>query len=368
MSQENEINQLQKDLQTVGKDAGTVWTSVINGISEPKPILMAAGEMPIAHKNSIILIQGKSGTHKSRLASIISALLIGTDKEKEIIGLTRNPDEDFSVLYVDTERNLMSQLPTAMKQIMCDAELTDTVPHFDLSVCPLINVNRFNRFKVLKSFVEQMKVHENRDGRHIVVVLDVITDCVSDFNQLGESYNLIDLMNSTINQEDVTFVCIIHENPGTDKARGHLGTELNNKASTVLQINESKQPGIFCIKTMKSRNTAKGFEVHVKFDTVTNNLVLVNDQLELSTAKEKGIELVLKQLGKTLVDETTKPDLILALKTCLGIKERQIDSKLKLIVDQKLEVETILGIGRVERITGRPVRYKIRYDDESLNG
>lgn len=368
MSTEDEVKELQQNRNTVARDAEIVWEKVQNGYSEPSPILFAEGDKPIAYKNSIILIQGKSGVHKSRVASILTSLLIGVQKEHTIIGLNRNPTEDFSVLYVDTERNLMSQLPLAMRQILIDAGLNDKVQHFDLSVCPLINVRRPKRFSVLNSFVEEMKSHENLNGRHIVVVLDVITDCVTDFNQLGESYNLIDLMNSTINQEDVTFVCIIHENPGTDKARGHLGTELNNKASTIIQISESKHPGIYCIKIIKSRNTAKEFEIHVKFDPDTNNLILVNDKLELSTAKERGIELLMKQLGKILVDETPKPELISALCSNLGLKSRQIDTKLKYIIDNCLEIETILGIGKIEKVNGKPVRYKIRYDDETLNG
>ena len=50
----------------------------------------------------------------------------------------------------------------------------------------------------------------------------------------------LDLPNSTINTYDITFLCIIHENPYQEKARGHLGTELINKSSTALSINIEK--------------------------------------------------------------------------------------------------------------------------------
>jgi len=48
---------------------------------------------------------------------------------------------------------------------------------------------------------------------------------------------LIDLLNSWINDFNATFICVIHENPGfNNKARGHLGTEIRNKASYQIQI------------------------------------------------------------------------------------------------------------------------------------
>ena len=58
------------------------------------------------------------------------------------------------------------------------------------------------------------------------MVVDVTTDCIRDFNRSDDSLELIDLMNEAINTYDVTFLYLIHENPGASKARGHLGTEL----------------------------------------------------------------------------------------------------------------------------------------------
>ena len=33
---------------------------------------------------------------------------------------------------------------------------------------------------------------------------------------------------------------VLHENPGSDKARGHIGTELTNKAETVITVQVDK--------------------------------------------------------------------------------------------------------------------------------
>jgi hypothetical protein len=103
----------------------------------------------------------------------------------------------------------------------------------------LLEFGREERFDML-NIVFRARIRK-KFPMHIFIVLDVITDCVFNFNDTKDSMKLIDMMNQTINRYDVTFLCLIHENPGSaDKARGHLGTEILNKASTVIQIGFEK--------------------------------------------------------------------------------------------------------------------------------
>ena len=39
---------------------------------------------------------------------------------------------------------------------------------------------------------------------------------------------------------NIHIVVVLHENPGSDKARGHIGTELMNKAETVIALQVDK--------------------------------------------------------------------------------------------------------------------------------
>ena len=39
---------------------------------------------------------------------------------------------------------------------------------------------------------------------------------------------------------NIHIVVVLHENPGSDKARGHIGTELMNKAETVIALEVDK--------------------------------------------------------------------------------------------------------------------------------
>ena len=55
-------------------------------------------------------------------------------------------------------------------------------------------------------------------------------------NNSSEATNLVgDLMQST-DEKNIHIQTVLHLNKGDDNARGHIGTELNNKAGSVLLI------------------------------------------------------------------------------------------------------------------------------------
>ena len=69
-----------------------------------------------------------------------------------------------------------------------------------------------------------------------LVVIDGIRDLMLDINYSTEATKLVgDLMQWT-SEQNIHIQTVLHLNKGDDNARGHIGTELNNKAETVLQI------------------------------------------------------------------------------------------------------------------------------------
>jgi hypothetical protein len=67
-------------------------------------------------------------------------------------------------------------------------------------------------------------------------VIDGIRDLILDINNPTQATTLIgDLMQWT-SERDIHIQTVLHLNKGDDNTRGHIGTELNNKAETVLQV------------------------------------------------------------------------------------------------------------------------------------
>lgn len=246
-----------------------------------EPVLVRDGE-PVLFLRTILLLQAKFGRHKSRMVeNICSAILKRANFEADNahVGFRLNTTDDCAVLYVDTERSITESFPFALQNILANAGYSHDaeLPNFDF--ISLVSIPRESRFDLFAEYLNQKR--EQYKGKHLIVVLDVLTDLVTNFNDVRESMRLIDLLNSTINQYDVSFIAIIHENVNSDKARGHIGSEALNKASTVVALdfvsNQAEQEtDVVCVRYLKCRNSRKHEPFYVQYDSAVRNLVVTD--------------------------------------------------------------------------------------------
>lgn len=313
--------------------------------SEP---ILKQGNNAVIFPHTINVIQGQAGVHKSRLAEMIcSAFLKTHDCKNELLGFKRtNFSANHTVIYVDTERNLTDQLPYALQSIQVKAGYNKTEHPKNFEYISLLQVKRKDRFQALNEYLNHIK-QNTKDS--LFIVLDVSTDCIEDFNKTDKSMELIDLMNMAINEHDVVFLCLIHENPNSDKARGHFGTELMNKASTVMQVGFEKDANqnntdLIRVKYLKCRSTAKHQPFHFKYCQNEKGLVLVDaneiDALINSRKKKAGNEDIIDMLGGYLGDGTKmkRSELIEKLMTEFKASPRTIEDRLKDILETESEI------------------------------
>ena len=184
-----------------------------------EPILKFNGIGTI-YKNSITIIQGKSGSHKSRFSETLIQELL---KKNE------------NILLVDTERNTEEHLPLVIQNLQRSfgVPFTEDLKNFDC--ISMIGVHRNERIKTIEDYIRL----NNFKG---IIVIDVVSDIVVDFNNSSETQEFFDKANDLISQLNVSFLLVIHENPSLNdkKARGHLGTESRNKASVTISISSVK--------------------------------------------------------------------------------------------------------------------------------
>ena len=178
------------------------------------PILYQNGN-PVFHPNTINVIQGQAGVHKSRLAeTICSALIKLPDCDNRLLGFAMSDQvQKYSILYVDTERNLSEQLPFALQSIQLKAGYLKEDHPSEFDFISLLEFDRKQRFDVLNKYLSHYRTIYS--DRPTFIVLDVSTDCIEDFNKSDKSMELIDHMNLAINTHNVVFLCLIYENPGS---------------------------------------------------------------------------------------------------------------------------------------------------------
>lgn len=325
-------------------------------ISFAKPIL-SQDSIEIIYPNTINVIQGQAGNHKSRLAAIIcSAFIKSDDCQNELLDFKSHDHTEYTICYVDTERNLKDQFPFALQQIQVKAgyEKEDDPPELDY--ISLLEIKREERFEALDNYIQLIR---QKFDTHIIIILDVLTDCLVNFNDPKVSLELVDMMNTCINEHDITFICVIHENPGSDKARGHLGTEIMNKASTVMQVGYDKGSekfgsDIINVRYLKTRSTKRPSQLYLQYSEKQKTLVLMEKEKVESLNSEKSNKAnvleICRFLGEILSDPISQKDLVGILEKRFSCSDRTIRERLKKIEDNNMEIVTENGISYLRKV------------------
>jgi hypothetical protein len=89
-----------------------------------------------------------------------------------------------------------------------------------------------------------------------MVVIDGVADLVSDANNLEESNLVVQRIMRWTTVYDCHIVTVIHSNFGSDKPTGHLGSFLEKKAETQIQLErDPNKLGAVTVSCKRSRNT-----------------------------------------------------------------------------------------------------------------
>ena len=99
-----------------------------------------------------------------------------------------------------------------------------------------------------------------------LVLIDGIRDLVHDFNDIDESSKLINELMALSTKHNMCVWCTLHMNPrpsndDESKMRGHLGTELGNKASDVFTMKKKKDKNMGLITFTMQQLDARGKDI-----------------------------------------------------------------------------------------------------------
>ena len=84
-----------------------------------------------------------------------------------------------------------------------------------------------------RRFIELLLAERSDVG---LVIIDGLRDLLFDINSSTEAAEVIGLLMRWSSQYNLHIHTVLHLNKGDDNVRGHIGTELNHKAETILQI------------------------------------------------------------------------------------------------------------------------------------
>lgn len=211
-------------------------------------IIQLAG-VTLGSGGNLLGITGGEGTGKS---SFVAALVAGAISDGifdvDTLGATVTPNKkNKAVLFYDTEQSevqLYNNLETMMKRAGLDDKPEEFKPY---SLTPLSRKDR------LQAIVHSMdKFYYEFDGIHLVVI-DGIADLVRCANDEAESIAVVEDLYRLAGIYNTCIICVLHFVPNGLKLRGHLGSEMQRKASAIISIEKDKNPEISVVKALKVR-------------------------------------------------------------------------------------------------------------------
>jgi hypothetical protein len=98
-------------------------------------------------------------------------------------------------------------------------------------------LRKFNPSERLALIEEGIKSNPNVG----LIVVDGIKDLVTSINDEAEATMIASKLLKWTEEHNIHIMCVLHQNKGDERARGHIGTELQNKAETVLSVIKDEQ-------------------------------------------------------------------------------------------------------------------------------
>ena len=197
------------------------------------PVIIQMNDITIATLGNFSASVGKPKSKKTyNVSAIVAAALSGRTILNYTVTLPKGKNK---ILYIDTEQSKY-HCHKVLERIIKMAGLSTNQECDDIDFFVLREYTPEQRCDIIRCAL--------KDGKgYGLVIIDGIRDLVRDINSPSESLEIINDLMRWSSHFDLHIHTVLHLNKGDDNTRGHLGTELNNKAETVLQITKNLEDG-----------------------------------------------------------------------------------------------------------------------------
>jgi hypothetical protein len=227
-------------------------------IKPPPPVIQVdnLGIYPITimTEGNISVIKGKAKTRKSFAVAMLTAAALN---DRKLYNKFISVPKKF-VVYFDTEQSSF-YVQQAINRVF---QMT-TGDGFDTRFF-CFGLRRFNADERLE-LVEWVFNNFKNLG---FVIIDGIRDLIKDINSPDEATMISSKLLKWSDNTGAHILTVLHENPSDGKLRGHIGTELMNKAETVLQVEMMENKEISKI----SCNMVRGLEFDPIYFKIEDNI------------------------------------------------------------------------------------------------
>jgi hypothetical protein len=199
---------------------------------EPPPLrpIYTLADTPISTPANLTTITSAIKTGKSAVIGAMVASAMPHGQDADLLSFSSNNAKDVALLWFDSE-----QSPDDFWHgVYCSirrAGLKEKPPWLHAYCLTGLGYKR-----AWECVTEGTKANADQHGGIHSILIDGFADLVADVNDAGESNSFV----AELHDMAIKYACpidgVIHFNPGSEKSRGHLGSQLERKAETNLAL------------------------------------------------------------------------------------------------------------------------------------
>lgn len=196
----------------------------------PPPVAIYIGDSPACTFGNFSASIGKP---KGKKTFNVSAMTAAAMTNSTILNYRGNmPPNQNGILYFDTEQSTYHAFRVFKRIATLTCKSNQEINE------------RIKYFALRKYSVEDrigMIDHKIRNTPAVgMVIIDGIRDLMLDINSPREATLIVNYLMNWTEEFNLHLHTVIHQNKGDENARGHIGTEINNKSETVLRVEKDK--------------------------------------------------------------------------------------------------------------------------------
>lgn len=312
---------------------------------EVSPEIVRIAESTIGTLGNFSVSIGKPKSKKTfNVSAIVAAALTNGVCLQYAVKL---PDDKRKILFIDTEQSPY-HCQNVKKRIVQLARLPLSEEPNNLEFLSLRRHHTDDRIKIVEAAIYGT---ENLG----LVIIDGIRDMVKDINSPSESTDVISYLMKWTDERQIHIHTVVHQNKGDVNARGHLGTELSNKAETMLEVAKcTRNNNVSTVEAIHTRALEfQPFAFQINCDSLPELAGGYNFETQKRTPKpvnygemtdEQHMEVLKPIFSDT--DSYGYKDFIDALKVAYSAKGYRFNSKMKQLKKYIEEKQMIIIEGK----------------------
>jgi len=182
--------------------------------------------IPIGTYGNFSFVQAPPKTKKTFFISLLASVYLGN--KNKFGGKLRGHRNDKCLIHFDTEQGKFHAQRVFRRVVDMNQEQ-------DLGCYHTFGLRTVG-FKQRVEFIEYYLKEKIEEGKVGLVVIDGIADLVADVNNLEQSNHIAQKLMEWSQKFNCHIITVIHSNFGTDKPTGHLGSFLEKKTETQIQL------------------------------------------------------------------------------------------------------------------------------------